>query len=236
MDAASSEHGTTPGDLPKWSSVLAVVAHPDDESFGLGAVLSGFVDQGAAVSVLCFTRGEASTLHGVTGDLSTVRAGEFEAAGHVLGIGSTRLRDYPDGGLADTDTDKLVTETEEFARLVTADGLVAFDTGGVTGHSDHRRATLAAVKAAERLRLGVLGWTIPTDVAAQLNAEFGSRFGGHDLATIDLVIPVDRTVQNRAVACHPSQAVAGSVLWRRLELLGSRESLRWLTADPVTSR
>jgi LmbE family N-acetylglucosaminyl deacetylase len=36
---------------------LAVVAHPDDESFGLGAVLSAFIDSGTRVSVLCFTRG-----------------------------------------------------------------------------------------------------------------------------------------------------------------------------------
>lgn len=40
---------------------LAVVAHPDDESFGLGAVLGYLVHNGAEVSVLCFTRGEAST-------------------------------------------------------------------------------------------------------------------------------------------------------------------------------
>lgn len=31
-----------------------------------------------------------------------------------------------------------------------------------------------------------------------------------------------------AVACHPSQAVPGSVLWRRLEIQGDREYLRRL--------
>ena len=31
-----------------------------------------------------------------------------------------------------------------------------------------------------------------------------------------------------SVTCHPSQAVPGSALWRRLELLGDREHLRWL--------
>jgi LmbE family N-acetylglucosaminyl deacetylase len=40
---------------------LAVIAHPDDESFGLGAVLAAF-GAGTQVRVLCFTRGEASTL------------------------------------------------------------------------------------------------------------------------------------------------------------------------------
>ena len=55
-------------------SVLAICAHPDDESFGLGAVLSAFVDAGARVSLLCFTRGEASTLH-TTRDLADARDG-----------------------------------------------------------------------------------------------------------------------------------------------------------------
>ena len=34
--------------------------------------------------------------------------------------------------------------------------------------------------------------------------------------------------QHRAIACHVSQAVPGSVLWRRLELQGDTETLAWL--------
>ena len=41
--------------LPEVRSVLAVVAHPDDESFGLGSVLSEFAKDGANLAVLCFT-------------------------------------------------------------------------------------------------------------------------------------------------------------------------------------
>ena len=38
--------------LPAWTTVLAVVAHPDDESFGLGALLDAFTSAGAGVEVL----------------------------------------------------------------------------------------------------------------------------------------------------------------------------------------
>ena len=78
-----SSRGTRPAArLPRWDRVLAVVAHPDDESFGLGAVLAAMVGEGAEVGVLCLTHGEASTLHGVDGDLRAVREGELaEAAG-----------------------------------------------------------------------------------------------------------------------------------------------------------
>jgi len=48
--------------LPPWRHVLAVVAHPDDESFGLGAVLDHLISSGAQVRVLCLTEGEASTV------------------------------------------------------------------------------------------------------------------------------------------------------------------------------
>ena len=63
----SRPHGGHPrephGLLPAWESVLAVVAHPDDESFGLGAIIDRMTSGGAAVHVLCYTRGEASTLN-----------------------------------------------------------------------------------------------------------------------------------------------------------------------------
>src|SRR5664280_869207 len=80
--------------LPAWSTVLAVVAHPDDESFGLGAILDAFHRAGTRTAVLCLTRGEASTLHGAAGDLTAVRGREFAGAARTLGITSPirRLR------------------------------------------------------------------------------------------------------------------------------------------------
>jgi LmbE family N-acetylglucosaminyl deacetylase len=43
------------GALPVWTSVLAVVAHPDDESFVLGAILDAFTRTGARGEVRCLT-------------------------------------------------------------------------------------------------------------------------------------------------------------------------------------
>ena len=37
--------------------LLAVVAHPDDETFGCGAVLAKYAAEGAQVFLLCATRG-----------------------------------------------------------------------------------------------------------------------------------------------------------------------------------
>ena len=218
-----------PGDhLPPWRSVLAVVAHPDDESFGLGAVLAGFADAGAAVAVLCYTHGESSTLHGIEGDLASVRAGELAGAARVLGVDPVRLVDYPDGALAGVEVDDLSAHVLDLAGEVDAEGLLVFDTDGVTGHPDHASATLAALAAADSAGLTVLGWTVPRTVAFALNEEYGAAFTGHDPQDIDLVVTVDRTRQLAAVACHPSQAVPGSLLWRRLDQLGDTEYLRWL--------
>lgn len=214
--------------LPPWRSVLAVVAHPDDESFALGAILAAFAGAGARVSVLCLTRGEASTLHGVAGDLTRLRAAELAAAAAALGLHDVELLAYPDGRLPEIGLDRLAAHVDTVARGVDADGLIGFDLTGVTGHPDHAHATAAAVLAAETLDLPVLGWTLPGSVARQLREEYGVPFDGHAASEIDLVVTVDRTRQRDAVGCHPSQAVPGSVMWRRLELLGDHEHLRWL--------
>jgi LmbE family N-acetylglucosaminyl deacetylase len=226
----SADRGPTPPTdaLPSWGTVLAVVAHPDDESFGLGAVLAAFATAGSTVSLLCLTRGEASTLHGDGGDLAEIRGHELADAARELGIARVELKGHPDGGLTATALDTLRTDVEEALESCGADGIVVFDADGVTGHADHRRATEAAVSVAREHGIPVLGWTVPAEVANTLNQEFGASFAGHDADEIDLVISVDRTTQARAVACHPSQAVPGSVLWRRLELLADREHLRLL--------
>jgi LmbE family N-acetylglucosaminyl deacetylase len=78
-----------------WSSVLAVVAHPDDESLGLGAVLESFARAGTSVTVLSLTHGAASTRHGISGDLTQLRAAELRSAASELGVINSILSDHP---------------------------------------------------------------------------------------------------------------------------------------------
>lgn len=219
---------TASSQLPRWRSVLAVVAHPDDESFGLGAVLSAFADRGSDLAVLCLTQGEASTLHGVAGELGDIRARELTAAAAELGVSRVNLLRYPDGQLANIPAEELAIPVIDLARSFDAQGLLVFDPNGVTGHPDHQQATAAALVAATTTKLPVLGWTLPSTVADTLNTEYGTAFAGHGPPDLDVIVPVDRRRQYQAIHQHRSQALPTSALWRRLELLGPREHLRWL--------
>jgi LmbE family N-acetylglucosaminyl deacetylase len=195
---ATDHRGTGRDRLPNVSSVLAVCAHPDDESFGLGAVLDSFVLSGASVSVLCFTRGEASTLGDCRPeDLGELRRSELHAAAAQLGVGRVELFEYPDGSLAGVALGQLTGEVTAMAAEVGADLLLVFDEGGITGHPDHRRATEAALGA---LELPVLAWAIPRSVADTLNSELGSTFVGRSADEIDMVVRVPRSAQDRAIA------------------------------------
>lgn len=212
--------------LDRARRVLAVVAHPDDESFGLGAVLTALAQGGAETSVLCFTHGEASTLHAGEGALAMVRANEFEAAATVLGVERAELLAYPDGALVDTPLHELVRHVARVVDGVGADLLLVFDEGGITGHPDHRRATEAALAGATGAGLPVVAWALPETVASVLNAEFATTFAGRAAADLGRALTVDRERQRLAIALHRSQSTDNPVLWRRLELLGDVEWLR----------
>ncbi len=214
--------------LPVFESVLVVCAHPDDESFGLGAILSTFADAGSRLSVLCFTHGGASTLHTAPGDLGTIRAAELAAAGEVLGITRVELLDYSDRALNAQPIDELAGHVLRIAREVDPSILLVFDHGGITGHPDHQHATSAALHAAAALGLRVLAWVIPGKLADLLNDEFDTAFVGRDDTELDIAVTVDRTRQLDAIRRHRSQSTDNPVLWRRLELLGATEYLRYL--------
>ena len=154
----------------------------------------------------------------------------------TLGLHNVALLAYPDGRLPEVDLDQLAVHVVTTAGDADADGLIGFDLTGVSGHPDHAHATAAAVRAADALDLPVLGWTVPAAVARQLREELGAPFDGHTENEIDLVVTVDRVLQLKAVGCHPSQAVPGSVMWRRMELLGDNEHLRWLRPSPAAER
>ena len=219
--------GSTP--LPAASSVLAVCAHPDDESFGLGALLDAYARAGATTAVLCFTRGEASTLGRLDpAALRAAREAELAGAAEELGVSTVVLRDHPDGTLAEVALDALADDVAVVSNLVAADLLLVFDEGGITGHPDHEQATRAALAAAGRTGTPVLAWAVAEEVAAALRRELGTPFVGRPPAAVDAVVVVDRAAQLRAIAHHASQSADNPVLRRRLALQGDRESVRWL--------
>ncbi|HTT55137.1 MAG TPA: PIG-L deacetylase family protein [Streptosporangiaceae bacterium] len=228
--AAAGRPGPRPGHLlPPWRLVLAVVAHPDDETFGLGAVAGRFAEAGASVHVLCFTHGEASTLNHHDAELHQERAGELRRAAAELGLSGVTLLDYADGHLAEAPVGELSARVARLAASLAADGLLVFDETGITGHPDHQAATRAARLAATAAGLPVLAWALPEPVAGQLRAETGAAFAGQPAGRIDLCVRVDRARQRRAALLHASQISPGAVLWRRLQLQGDCEHLRWLS-------
>jgi len=114
---------------------------------------------------------------------------------------------------------------------VGANGLLVFDETGITGHPDHRVATRAARCTAGVAGLPVLAWALPGTIADQLREETGAAFAGQPPDRIDLCIRVDRSSQRRAALRHASQISPTAVLWRRLQLQGDCEHLRWLPPD-----
>lgn len=221
-------HDGTGDRLPSAASVLAVCAHPDDESFGLGAGLSSLREEGSSLSVLCFTHGEASSLGSTAGSLHERREKELVLAAEELGVARVHLLEHPDGYLGDEPMEQLRAEVRLALEAAGADLLLVFDEGGITGHSDHVRATEVAVGVAGDAGVRVLAWTLPEAVAAQLNEEFDTTFVGRRRDDIDMMVEVDRGPQQRAIRCHASQSRENPVLLRRLELQGSQEAFRWL--------
>src|SRR5436305_7953868 len=83
-----------------------ILAHPDDETFGVGGTLIRYADEGVRVHSLCLTQGE----QGWNGDpqkpvvsreeLGAKRAAELAEAGRRMGVTTTTCLTYPDGDLA----------------------------------------------------------------------------------------------------------------------------------------
>ncbi len=225
------------GPLPTAGRVLAVCAHPDDETFGLGGLIASYVHRGAEVALLTLTRGEASTL-GADPTLAERRTAELACAVRELGITTSWLCDHPDGDLVQVPVDQLVAEVQVAVERHRPELLLVFHPSGITGHPDHQRATEAALLAACGADLPVYGWFVPHQVAITLNAEFGADFVPTEPAAGDHCIRVDRAPQRAACACHRSQSGALPLIERKLELLGDVEHLRALTrtAEPAVSR
>jgi N-acetyl-1-D-myo-inositol-2-amino-2-deoxy-alpha-D-glucopyranoside deacetylase len=135
-------------------TLMAVFAHPDDESFGSGGTLARYgSDPEVRVVLVCATRGEAGEISNpelATHErLGEVREQELRCACRRLGVDALYLLDYRDSGMAGTpenlepgalamaDFDQVVGKIVAHIRRERPDVVVTFDETGGYGHPDH---------------------------------------------------------------------------------------------------
>ncbi len=122
--------------------LMAVLAHPDDESLGFGGTLAKYAAEGVEVSLVMATRGERGW-HGDPvanpgpAELGRIREGELRAAASVLDVRELVFLDELDGQLDRADSTKVVARLAGEIRRLRPDVVVTFGPDGAYGHPDH---------------------------------------------------------------------------------------------------
>ncbi|MFQ5855142.1 MAG: PIG-L family deacetylase [Anaerolineae bacterium] len=148
-------------------TLLAVLAHPDDEAFGTGGTLARYSAEGVHVVLVCATRGEVGQISdpslATPETLGAVREAELRCAARALGVAEVIFLGYRDSGMAGTaendarrafvnvPAEAVVPRLVGIIRRLRPRVVVTFEPQGGYGHPDHiaiHRHTVAAFHAA----------------------------------------------------------------------------------------
>ena len=144
-------------------SLMAVLAHPDDETFGMGGTLAKYAQEGVDVYLICATRGEVGEMEEeyLKGFNSPAERREYElrCAAKKLGIKEVFFLDYLDSGMIGSihnnnpdslyaaKLEKVTEDVVQIIRRVRPTVVVTFDPIGGYRHPDHIKIHEATVEA-----------------------------------------------------------------------------------------
>jgi LmbE family N-acetylglucosaminyl deacetylase/SAM-dependent methyltransferase len=142
--------------------VVLLVAHPDDEVLGPGALVSDLVRQGIAVQPIIVSDGGSSHAHDPTvnsAHLSEIRREESRAAAGILGTAAPTFLGYPDGDL-DAHQEAITESVQRILNAIPGESQLNGTTTPLTvlthwqfdGHPDHEAVSRAARLAVAHLR------------------------------------------------------------------------------------
>jgi LmbE family N-acetylglucosaminyl deacetylase len=141
------------------TTLLCIVAHPDDETMICGGTLAALAERGIEIHVLCATRGEGGELGEPPvcsrEDLGRVREAEMRCACRTLGVRQVGFLDYedplvgPDNGLSAfaEDEEELRDHLLAHLRRTRPDIVITHGRDGEYGHPAHKLLHRAAWSA-----------------------------------------------------------------------------------------
>ncbi len=137
----------------KKPTLLAVLAHPDDESFGMGGTLALYAERGVDVHLVCATRGEVGEvgpeyLKEYT-SIADLRESELRCAASHLGLKEVYFLGYRDSGMVGSPdnvhpealysapVEEVAAKVARYIRELKPQVVLTFDPIGGYRHPDH---------------------------------------------------------------------------------------------------
>jgi LmbE family N-acetylglucosaminyl deacetylase len=128
-------------EAPKRFRLMCVLAHPDDESLGMGGALAKYAAEEVETYVVTATKGERGrsgskeplTLEAV----GHLRDAELRAAATMLGVREVSFLGYCDGELDQSNPTEAIGRIVAQLRRVKPDVVLTFAPDGAYGHPDH---------------------------------------------------------------------------------------------------
>ena len=119
--------------------ILAVFAHPDDESVACGGTLARLAEAGTTIILICASRGERGSATGPARDdsLARLRVTEAQEGAAALGIAHLIVLDHPDGDLRWAHVTELHAEIVLAIRRYDPAAVLTFGEDGLYWHLDH---------------------------------------------------------------------------------------------------
>lgn len=197
--------------------LLAVFAHPDDETFRCGGTLALLAQRNVRVQVLTATRGQAGS-RGVLPlcapeELPAVRENELRCACAALGIQPPILLDYQDSQLSEADPEQIVAEILAVIREVHPQMILTYGPDGVSGHPDHiaigRFTTEAFRRALDVVALHTIA--VPHSLANELGMT-QIHTVPDDAITLTVDVSTVWEAKMAAIRCHQTQLGESPIL------------------------
>ena len=169
------------------AAIVAVVAHPDDESLIAGGTLALAARAGLRTGVVSLTRGENGPIsdgsRGLAAGLGQAREDELARAAHELGVDWATCLSYPDGELPWVDHAAVAAELAGLLAEPVPDAVLTFGEDGLYGHPDHIATAEIVARALGHLDRPVeryeAAW--PTGLIAELAGVAAERSLPHAL-------------------------------------------------------
>jgi len=171
-------------------TLLITVAHPDDETFGCGALIANAAASGIRVIVCSASRGElgedASGLYPTPAALGAAREQEFREAAAALGAAEAELLGLIDSGWAGepapgsivAESDRLAVALGDALERHRPGAVVTMDPTGSDGHRDHAAvgaATDAAFATIVDWPASLYHWCLPHSLMDAWGAEIAAQ-------------------------------------------------------------